>query len=527
MSFFYSEHPVLNEYYGHLNRLGVMPSPATEQAITSIVESTDWENPYSGQDWNNVGVVTLIQAQSCEDSSLKETYLEVAQEAFAQGQDSSPLCRVHLSMIEMLLGNFEHARKLMIEQLVELQILLDTQSSVVSLGLIFFPSTSFDYTGDSLGAIEQAFFAKDELTQAIFCLNQNFAQAAQVFYSPLGLRSLSIASQNNPNILLNQLKYGISCLMNLYIEGLLFLHKAYRSMPVNQTILQSLFIAYRDLEQPTLANQYFHIAQSNRSLKLDPHNFWTSLAPDSPFTYLPFDNDVILTVQPSFKSIVTGVLLAGGDWFESEIQFWREQIKPNMVVIDVGANAGVYTYSAAKRVGKGGRVIAIEPFSQCVRYLEETSRVNGFGWVKVYRAAASDRVGTSKLALYAASELNEIQLEDELPKEADGFEEIQCLTLDSIAKIEKLERVDLIKIDAEGHEIQVLKGSQYLLETFKPCILYENIASSKSSNKSVFSYLQSIGYKLFYYQSFTSKLMPIDEHDMIQNRLNIIATPMI
>jgi FkbM family methyltransferase len=63
------------------------------------------------------------------------------------------------------------------------------------------------------------------------------------------------------------------------------------------------------------------------------------------------------------------------------MEFWRNSIREGMTVIDVGANAGVYTFSAAHRVGKTGKVIAIEPFSQCIQLLEETCRVNQFSWV--------------------------------------------------------------------------------------------------------------------------------------------------
>lgn len=77
-------------------------------------------------------------------------------------------------------------------------------------------------------------------------------------------------------------------------------------------------------------------------------------------------------------------------------------------MIDVGANAGVYTFSAAKCVGSTGKVIAIEPFSPCIKLLEQTKAINQFDHVEIYEAAASNHPGLAYLSVRASSELNEL-----------------------------------------------------------------------------------------------------------------------
>ena len=197
-----------------------------------------------------------------------------------------------------------------------------------------------------------------------------------------------------------------------------------------------------------------------------------------------------------------------------------------MTIIDVGANAGVYAFSAAKRVGATGRVLAIEPFSACVNYLNQTCRVNQFDWVNVCAGAASDRNGTAKLSLSSASELNELISEEEgQTRDASSFEEVECFTLDSLIEQYAVSRVDFLKIDAEGHELQVLKGSDRILTEFAPIILYENIAGHQGSNLPVADYLRSIGYKLFRYQPYLQKLILVDVNADFQGSLNIIALP--
>ncbi|MCY7391375.1 MAG: FkbM family methyltransferase, partial [Leptolyngbyaceae cyanobacterium CAN_BIN12] len=169
-----------------------------------------------------------------------------------------------------------------------------------------------------------------------------------------------------------------------------------------------------------------------------------------------------------------------------------------MTVIDVGANVGVYAFSAAQRVGVTGRVLAVEPFSGCVNCLKETRRVNQLDWVTVCRGAASDRNGTAHLALHSASEMNQVMTESDAS--ATATEAIPCFTLDTLVEREGLQRVDLLKIDAEGHELQVLQGSDRLLKAYSPIVLYENIAGSQGSNLPVAEFLTGIGYQLFRYQ---------------------------
>jgi FkbM family methyltransferase len=194
-----------------------------------------------------------------------------------------------------------------------------------------------------------------------------------------------------------------------------------------------------------------------------------------------------------------------------------------MTVIDVGANVGVYTFSAAQRVGSTGRVLAVEPFGGCVQCLTQTRQVNQMEWVTVCSGAASDRNGSLKLSLSGSSELNRIVQAEAEPSQLGIWEEVPCFRLDSLVEQEKLERVDFLKIDAEGHELQVLTGSEQLLETFAPIILYENMLDQETVNLPVADFLQARGYQLFRYHPFIQQISPILSREEIQGNLNIIA----
>jgi FkbM family methyltransferase len=517
---------VTQSYLEYLDCFGWQLTDEVKQRLEHIATNTDWENPSSGQDWNNVGVAALIQAQDCDDFSMKASLIELAQEAFSEGETDFPLCKAHNALIKVLVGQFQSARQQAFASLLQLQIELESDiSASVPLGLVYFPVEWYSREIDRARGMPLLYASpKNGIEQAYQYLNQIFVRSAQIFYNPMGLHTLSVAAQIAPSLTAVHLKQGIACRMAGQFEGFIYLHNALRLAPENSTVLQSLALAYRDIGQEAIFHNYWIQAKQYLQQCTDSAGIWTQAETDAAFTYVPFDQGVTLAVQPSLNSIVTSVLLGEGDWFESEMEFWRDWLKPGMTVIDVGANAGVYTFSAATRVGSEGKVIAIEPFPACVGYLEETCRVNQFDWVKVYGAAASDRTGNVQLSIQGSSELNEV-IADDATLPAGQYVEVPCITLDSLIEQEQLEMVDFMKLDAEGHEINVLQGSQRILEAFSPVILYENIAGGQGNNLEVAEFLIQHGYMLHFYQPYLNQLIPLESLDDLNGQLNIVAMP--
>jgi len=486
-----------------------------------MIAGTNWENPSSPLDWNNRGVLALIAAEQCEDIQQRFAYLRVASENLNQGTEH-PLCLAHLTLLPCLIGQTDRS----VEE--SLQILTDTfhgafnTPETLATGLVYLPHSTIR-SGNTAALLEQALLAKNGYFQALLILNQVFYLSGLTFYNHIGLRSLTIGIQLSPHSFQTHLKHGIARLLNNQIEGVLSLQHAKQLSPSSPTVLQSLYLAYKNLGKHDLAGFWLQTARQFRADSEALSWRWTELEPDSSFTYVPFEDSLVLAVEPGFSSIVTGVLLAEGDWFEHEMEFWRSQIKPGMTVIDVGANAGVYTFSAAQRVGSEGRVLAIEPFAGCTRCLTETCRVNLISWVTVCQMAANDRDGTVRLSLNGASELNQIASSDEEFLEISNCVEVQALSLDSLVEQEGVLQVDFLKIDAENHELQVLKGSDRVLTQFKPTILYENMVGGNQDNLPAADFLWTKGYRLFRYLPYIQQLAPLNSIEDLRSNLNIIA----
>jgi FkbM family methyltransferase len=495
--------------------------------IERLLEQTNWEEPQSCLDLNNQAVLALVEAEKTEDTNTRELYLETAISMLNEGI-SHPLCAAHLALIHTLLGETDVAIQIAFSTLIQSLQSVFTESKKNEAGLIYLPINT-GLLSQNANLFSQLFSLENSnYSQSTLFLAEVLQRSQPIFYNAMGCRLLQLAIQLLPNSPEVNLKLGLASLSSAQEEGLLYLHRAVQLLPRHAQSLQALHLAYRDLGQVEIANFWLNTAHSlgqeigNVSV---PDWYWTASASDNPMTYVPFGKQQILAVEASLQSIVTLVLLGAGAWFEAEMEFWQDSLQPGMTVIDVGANVGVYTFSAAEKVGAEGKVYAIEPFSGCVRCLQETCRVNQIDWVKVCAGAASGRSGTARLSLNTASELNEIVPTDNNPSTPNAYEEVECFTLDSLIEAENLQQVDFLKIDAENHEMAVLSGSDKLLTKFSPVILYENIAGTKGANLPVASLLQTKGYQLFYYQPFIKKLVPIHAVEGLGNRLNIVAIP--
>ena len=519
----------VSSYQGYLKKTCLnLDVEKLSLGFTNLLDGTSWNNPTSAVELNNFAVITLVEAEECQDPLLRGFYLEMAIEALNKGIElyNYPLCIAHLAVVFAMTGELEQAMETAFPALINILQSTYIDEQPIPAGIVYL-APSKDFINNRSEKLNTLLQLEDGYVQALLLLSEALCQSQLVLYSSTGLRLLYLASQLSPNFTSVNLKLGIYSIINNQWEGLLYLYRARQAEPNSPTILQALYLAYRDLGQMETANLLLNLNRERNQNKNDSLAWkWTELEPNSLITYVPFESKLLLAVEPSLSSLVTSVLIAEGDWFEREMEFWRSSIKPGMTVIDVGANVGVYTFSAALRVGEEGCVVAVEPFSGCVRCLQETCRINKLSWVKVCGGAASNQEGTAMLALHKANELNEIvDSKAQLVNASGTFEEVNCFSLDSLIEQENLSKVDFLKIDAEGHEIKVLEGSNRILTDFAPTILYENIAGNKGDNIDVANFILSKGYQLFRYQPYLQQLIPINSLEDLQGRLNLIALP--
>lgn len=144
----------------------------------------------------------------------------------------------------------------------------------------------------------------------------------------------------------------------------------------------------------------------------------------------------------------------------------QRELQPKAVFWDVGAHIGFTSLIASRLVGPDGRVEAFEPFPPNIGRLARSVGLNGFSNVTVHPQAITKRDGTALFHLHESSLQG--SLVQDAPAEAI---EVACETLDGVAR--RLPRPDLIKVDAEGAELDVLEGGRQLLTTVRPRLIVE------------------------------------------------------
>lgn len=143
-------------------------------------------------------------------------------------------------------------------------------------------------------------------------------------------------------------------------------------------------------------------------------------------------------------------------------------VPPGGVVIDVGANLGEWSVPLAAAVGRDGMVLCIEPNPAVATALAATLRINNLTQAEVLAVALASADGEGRLLLEAGdSGLSRLSAsESAIP--------VPLRRLDTILREREFTRIDLIKIDVEGHERFVFAGAAETLRRFRPAVVFES-----------------------------------------------------
>jgi FkbM family methyltransferase len=145
------------------------------------------------------------------------------------------------------------------------------------------------------------------------------------------------------------------------------------------------------------------------------------------------------------------------DTFESrETALIKNYLQAGMTFVDVGANIGYYTLLAASLVKPEGLVIAFEPSPYAYARLAQTVKQNNLPQVKLNQVGLSDAIGTAQLFLPREVGNHSPSM---IPHHAGTPVNVPVTTLDEYIEAQKIQHIDLVKIDVEGLEPNVVRGA--------------------------------------------------------------------
>jgi FkbM family methyltransferase len=210
---------------------------------------------------------------------------------------------------------------------------------------------------------------------------------------------------------------------------------------------------------------------------------WINL-PESIYKHLHFKGIITIEInkENSFKMYHHGTseeneLFWGGienGWEKTSLKLWRKLCIDANVVIDIGANTGLYSL-VTKTLNPSSKVFAFEPLPKVIEYLNYNNQINNYN-IQVIPKAVSNFNGKAKVFLIEGHDfctsvtVNKSLLAETTPQKEL---EIECITLVDFIGKNSIEKIDLMKIDVETHEPEVLEGMGEYLDKFKPDFLIE------------------------------------------------------
>jgi FkbM family methyltransferase len=181
-----------------------------------------------------------------------------------------------------------------------------------------------------------------------------------------------------------------------------------------------------------------------------------------------------------------------------------KRVKPGDVVFDIGANVGFYTLLASVLVENEGKVIAFEPLPRNLVYLDKHMKMNHCLNVDVLPYAVSDCEMTAEFAFSKNPSMGHLCTKGDIT--------VQTVLIDNLIESKKLFPPDVMKIDVEGAELSVLRGSHHVIKGKRPIIFVAT--HGISAHRDCLEFLRSLDYHL----------TPIG-HSSIENCDEIIAEP--
>ena len=151
----------------------------------------------------------------------------------------------------------------------------------------------------------------------------------------------------------------------------------------------------------------------------------------------------------------------------------KKHCYPGSIAVDIGANIGAVTLPMAQAVGRDGFIAAFEPIPFLAESIRKTLAINGIKWGIIVEAAVSSSEGRSGFDIHYDPNIlldsggSRISISDDTPQS------VKLLTLDGWAQenFPHDKTLSFLKIDVEGHELEVLVGSLRTISQHKPTLL--------------------------------------------------------
>jgi FkbM family methyltransferase len=217
-----------------------------------------------------------------------------------------------------------------------------------------------------------------------------------------------------------------------------------------------------------------------------------------------------------------------GKFEPAELAFVEAFLRPGMTALDIGAHNGLYSLLASKKVGPRGRVISFEPSPRERKALRLNLALNWMRNVSVQGMALGSEAGEADFYLvegYATgcNSLRPPAVESETRKLR-----VKTISLDEFLRDRRIHRVDFIKLDTEGAELEILRGARKLLSAPPRPVLLVEVSEIRTapwgySAREILRFMEQLEYLWFGIRADGSLAELQPGHDLCDT--NLVAVP--
>ncbi|RGE42986.1 FkbM family methyltransferase [Comamonas testosteroni] len=188
-----------------------------------------------------------------------------------------------------------------------------------------------------------------------------------------------------------------------------------------------------------------------------------------------------------------------GEWSEPETFLFTQFLTLGDVAVEAGANIGTHTVMLSQAVGDSGKVYAFEPQRHSFQLLCTNLVINQRLNVHAHQWAIGDTDGRIDFPAIAPGHDDNFGAVSLLfASQAQQTESVPVQRIDTL----NLARVDFLKADVEGYEVQVLQGAMQTIERCRPILHLEYLSHySSDSSARYFELLAPLGYRLWFFIS--------------------------
>lgn len=193
----------------------------------------------------------------------------------------------------------------------------------------------------------------------------------------------------------------------------------------------------------------------------------------------------------------------------ANLLFYQSILERNMIIFDVGANIGIYSLIASKKIGENGKVFSFEPSAWAYERINKNLNLNSCRNVEVFKVGVSNHSDIVSFYKCDDDAFNSI-LNKQMRKCIEEIK-IDVLTIDDFCNKKQIKKLNVLKIDVEGADYLVLKGADNVISNFHPIILCEYnkfLETIKDDINEMITFLNSKEYNVYEINNY--KLIEFD-----------------